>query len=167
MASFEEHINQAKNNLAFLSKVNETSQSQWDWQVTISFYSALHLINAHIAITAEHHYRSHEAVNNAISPFNQTSIVKLTEELYTSYMKLQNLSRRARYLCHEDPSNKAVNAHPIYDKHFAKSIYHLDKIISFVSAKYDIKFDKLPLSCIEFKNKKFSNFSIKAETILK
>jgi len=158
LASFDEHIKQAKNNLNFLYLVNKTTQSHWDWQVTISFYTAVHLINAHIANKANQHYRSHELVNNSINPFNQTSITRLSEELYVSYMKLQNLSRRARYLCHDDPKNHDNNAFLTYDKHFVKAVFNLDKILSFMASRYSIQFDRVSLQCVELKAKKFEFF---------
>ena len=160
MASFVEHINQAKSNLDFLDLVSNKVQSHWDWQVTVSFYTAVHLINAHIATKSNQHYRSHELVNNAINPFNQTSITKLPEELYTSYMKLQNLSRRARYLCHDDPRNHDKKGFLTYDKHFSKSITHLEKLLSFMATEYSISFNSISINCIELRGKKFTHFNI-------
>jgi hypothetical protein len=161
LASFDEHIKQAKSNLNFLNSVNNKIQSQWDWQVTISFYTAVHLINAHISKKSNQHYRSHELVNNSINPFNPTSITKLSEELYTSYMKLQNLSRRARYLCHDDPSNRDQKAFLTYDKHFSKAVTHLDNLLNFISQEYSISFDKASLECLELRNRTFMYFEIK------
>lgn len=161
LASFNEHIKQAKSNLNFLNSVNNKIQSHWDWQVTISFYTAVHLINAHIAEKSNQHYRSHELVNNSINPFNQTSITRLPEELYTSYMKLQNLSRRARYLCHDDPKNYDQKAFLTYDKHFSKAVVHLDKLLSFISSEYSITFDKIALECLELKQRSFTYFGTK------
>lgn len=135
-------------------------ESHWDWHVTVSFYAAVHLINAHIANKSDQHYRSHELVNNAINPFNPVSTTKFSEELYTSYMKLQNLSRRARYLCHDDPRNRDVRAFLTYDKHFSKSIIHLDRLISFISSEYSVNFTLINLKCIELRNKTLTNFKI-------
>jgi len=160
LASFEEHIKQAKSNLHFLEKVNNQINSNWDWQVTISFYVAVHFINAHIASKSDQHYRSHELVNGAINPYNQTSITKLSEELYTSYIKLQNLSRRARYLCHDNPKNRDSNAFLTYEKHFSKSITHLDKLIDFISDEYKTQINTVNLKSIELQNKSLSNFKM-------
>ncbi|MEP3387734.1 MAG: hypothetical protein ABJO02_06085 [Reichenbachiella sp.] len=160
MASFDEHINQAQSNLSFLDSINKSNDSFWDWHVTVSFYTAVHLINAHIAKKSNQHYRSHELVNNAINPFNSISTTKFSEELYTSYMKLQNLSRRARYLCHDDPKNRDIKAFLTYDKHFSKAIIHLDKIINYMVAEYSVNFTITNLSCIELKNKSLSNFKV-------
>jgi hypothetical protein len=160
LASFDEHIKQAKSNLNFLISVNDKIENNWDWQVTISFYAAVHLINAHISKKSDQHYRSHELVNNAINPYNQASINKLSEEDYTSYMKLQNLSRRARYLCHDKPEVRDDNAFFTYDKHFSKALNHLDKLLTFISSEYGIKFKSLPVKCLELKNKTFTYFEV-------
>jgi hypothetical protein len=160
LASFEEHIKQAKSNLGFLEKVNNQINSNWDWQVTISFYVAVHLINAHIAKKANQHYRSHELVNSAINPYKQTSITKLSEDLYTSYIKLQNLSRRARYLCHDNPRNKDSNAFLTYEKHFSKSITHLDNLINFISDEYKTTINPVNLNSIELQKKALSHFKV-------
>lgn len=47
-----------------------------------------------------------------------------------------------------------------YDKHFRKSIYHLDKILSFMSSNYSTKFKKRNISCIDLKGMTFDNFII-------
>ena len=161
MASYKDHINQANNNLRFLESINLKIGLFWDWQVTVCFYTAVHLINAHISNKSNQHYRSHELVNNAINPFNQTSITKLSEEEYTSYIKLQNLSRRARYLVHEDSSNKAQKAFLTYDKHFSKAIKHLDRLLIYISNEYKENFDKVSLNCIELKSTNLKNFKLK------
>ncbi len=107
------------------------------------------------------HFRSHELVNNSINPFNQTSITRLSEESYTSYLKLQNLSRRARYLCHDDPKNHDQKAFLTYDKHFAKAITHLDILMQNITTEYLHPFEKTPLECIELKGRPLKNFEIK------
>lgn len=140
--------------------INTRVASQWDWQVTVSFYTAVHLVNAHIATKVNQHYRSHELVNNAINPFNQVSATKFSEELYTSYMKLQNLSRRARYLCHDDPKNREEKAFLTYDKHFSKSVFHLEKLINFISTEYSVVFDPINIVCPELRNKGLKYFKI-------
>lgn len=161
MATFSEHVSQARNNLSFLNSVNDKIVANWDWQVTICFYTAVHLVNAHIAKKANQHYRSHELVNNALNPFSPLSTTKFTEELYTSYIKLQNLSRRARYLCHDDPRNRDSKGFLTYDKHFSKSIIHLNNLLEFMSNEYSINFTSIEIECVELKNRNLSYFSVK------
>ena len=46
MAFFDEHVAQAKSNLQFLETVNQAIRNYYDWQVTICFYTAVHLAEA-------------------------------------------------------------------------------------------------------------------------
>lgn len=157
MASFEEHIHQAQKNLSFLAVTNLNSRLSWDWQITICYYVCVHIVNAHIAKTADLHYRTHEAVKNVLNPHNQTSVCKIPEEVYLSYAKLEALSRRARYLCNDDKSNYSQNAQFTYDKHFAKAIRHLDKIMNYFSGLHGCVFDKQKISCPELSKKEAIN----------
>ncbi|MDW3212307.1 MAG: hypothetical protein R8N23_20725 [Reichenbachiella sp.] len=152
MADFPEHIKQAKNNLDFLSQVNDSGKKFWDWQVTISFYVAVHLVNAHIASKANMHYRSHNDVKNALNPERQVSLSKVDEETYKAFIKLQQLARRARYLCHDKAANQDEIAFFTYDKHFAKAIKNLDKIMSFIHKEYSEEFEPIQIDCIELVN---------------
>lgn len=148
MASFEEHIQQAKKNLSFLAATNLNSQSYWDWQVTVCFYVSVHLVNAHIAQVANLHYRTHEDTKNAINPYSQLSTCKVPEDIYLSYGKLENLSRRSRYMCSEtrDSSNEAKRTGA---KHLARAIRHLDKLIEYFKDLYSIEFIKCKIVCPE------------------
>lgn len=151
MASFEEHICQAKSNLLFLTEVNKKFSANWDWQVTISFYVAVHLINSHLATKADLHYKTHSDVKNSINPYNSTAVFSVPQDVYLSYVKLEGLSRRARYLCHDDTSNSGDNkrSHTTYDKHFAKAIKNLDRILKYFVNEYYVDFGKLEISCVE------------------
>ena len=51
MADFQAHITQAKKNLQVLSEISLQINNSWDWQVTCSYYTAVHLMNAHLAYT--------------------------------------------------------------------------------------------------------------------
>lgn len=157
MPSFSEHISQSKRNLKFLELINSTDNSYWDWQVTVSFYCSLHLINAHIAQKVNLHYRKHEEVNNIINPYTN-SPCPLPEDIYLSYMKLQGLSRRARYLIHEDKSNKSETNHFTYDKHLCKAIKHLDNLMKYFQKSYDVSFEKSKINCIQFKDNDITFF---------
>lgn len=159
MSTFNEHITQAKSNLVFLRLTNTQNNAFWDWQVTICFYTGLHLINAHIAKVANMHYRKHEEVNTAINPFASLSPCKLPENVFLAYMKLQGLSRRARYLIHEDKENKSTANHFTYDKHFSRAIKHLDTLLKYLNVSYKIDFETSKIVCIEFNGKDTEYFS--------
>lgn len=153
MASFNNHIDQAKRNISFLVEVNTAMNLYWDWQVTVSFYVNVHVINAHLAQAADLHYRTHEDVKNAINPHNNTSTVKIPLDIYLAYAKLEGLSRRSRYLCHDDPTIKDNAQFPTYDKHFAKAIKQLDKILSYFGEKYSVDFGSPSVGCLDLSSK--------------
>jgi hypothetical protein len=159
LAQFEDHINQAKSNLEFLHKVNQQISNHHDWQVTICFYVAVHLANAHISNNGVH-YRKHTDVNNALNPENLTSLCKLPQDEYVSYIALHNLSRRSRYLVNdnmkESDSEKVFFTH---EKHFARAIRHLDKLLSYFSTHYQMTFDTFAINCSSINyNEKLSFF---------
>lgn len=147
MAQFDDHIAQAKKNLNFLCKANSCISDSYDWQVTVCFYVAVHLVNAHLAKTGMH-YRTHTDVNNAINPFNQVSPTKLEEGDYISYIKLSQLSRRSRYLVKDsEKPERPEEAFFTYEKHLATAIRHLDKLTAFFTKKYGFEIPKVELQC--------------------
>lgn len=149
MATFEQHIAQAKKNLSFLGKINDSCNDFWDWQVTTCFYVAVHLANAHISNKAGMHFRTHSDVKYALNPTVQLSLSKFDENEFNAYVKLMNLSRRARYLCHDSPTNlDARIGHFTHDVHLNKAIKNLDKLLTYMENEYKISFDKSPIKCL-------------------
>jgi hypothetical protein len=88
MASFNEHVSQARKNLSVLEKVNQVIPDTWDWQITIGFYSALHLANAHIAKKINAHYRTHGKVGEALNPYIRLNPSAMEEDAYLAYLAL-------------------------------------------------------------------------------
>jgi hypothetical protein len=162
VAAFDDHIRQAKGNISILSEFNKKIDNGWDWQVTIAYYVAVHLMNAHLAKKANLHYKTHESVKNAL--FSITSVAKIPDDIYTAYVKLEGLSRRSRYLCHEDSSSQLHLPFLTYDKHLKKALKNLDKVISFINAEYNIQFNKADMDCIEIKDDQLSYFQYKRKT---
>lgn len=161
MASFDEHIGQSKSNLLFLAQINSECNSYWDWQVTTCFYIGVHLVNAHLAKKANLHYRTHEAAKNAINPYSVASPCKIPEEIYKSYIKLENLSRRSRYMCSDVEGAPNYSAFRTKPAHFARTIRHLDKVIEYFKNIYTIQFDKVKIVCPELsKTEPIQNFDI-------
>ncbi len=164
MGTFKEHIQQSQNNLQFLSKISTTIEDCWDWQVTVCFYSALHLINSHIVHKTSANYLSHSKVEQIINPFNQLSVAKLDENIYISYIKLFQLSRRSRYLLSENfkKEEKAElhTAAATYSKHLKKAIHHLEIIINFIRSEYNVSFPQVEIKCIDLKGLVFQNFKV-------
>lgn len=164
MGTFKEHIQQSQNNLYFLSKINTNINESWDWQVTVCFYTALHLINSHIVNKAGANYLSHSKVEEIINPYNNFSLAKLDEKIFTSYIKLFQLSRRSRYLLSENfkkgEKTEILPASLTYSKHFKKAVHHLDVIITFINKEYNEPFPKVDIKCIDLKGQEFNNFNV-------
>jgi hypothetical protein len=164
VGSFKEHIQQSQNNIKFLSKISTDLEDCWDWQVTVCFYSALHLINAHVVNKFDQNYLSHSKVEEVINPYNTLSLAKLDEEIYISYTKLLQLSRRSRYLLSENftkGERKNIQiACATYSKHLRKAIFHLNVIINFIKNHYKVIFDKVNIRCQDLEGQTFDNFVI-------
>lgn len=164
MAGFNEHITQAKNNLLFLEQTNANAKQFWDWQVTVCFYTALHLMNAHIVKKTKKNYISHSASLNVINPYKQMSLAKIPENVYIAYDSLMQLSRRSRYLLNQNfKKNETVDIQPVsltYDKHFRKAIIHLDTILNYINTTYNCTFENVKLKCVELNKLSFSNFTV-------
>jgi hypothetical protein len=157
LADFTSHVEQAKKNISFLATVNNQQIGFWDWQIAISFYSAVHLVNGYLAEKANLHHRSHEEVKNALNPHKGIPICALPEDIYLAYIKLECLSRRARYLCSEDMQDTSTKAHFTSSKHFARSVRLLDKIIDHFNTVYKLSITGTPIFC----DKLFSTDNLK------
>lgn len=150
MAKFDDHISQAKRNFTFLENANNTLIDCFDWQVTVCFYTALHLVNGHLA-TFGNQFRKHSAVKNAINPENHSLQSKLPEDEYVSYITLMSLSRRSRYMVN-DKDLGSETAFLIHEIHLAKALRHLDKLVIYFKTKYSLSFPTIEVKCAEIKN---------------
>ena len=146
MAEFSDHIQQSLKNLGFLQQINERINDCYDWQVTVSFYVALHIVNAHLS-HADLQYRKHVDVKNILNPHNKLSTLRLPDDEYVSYMSLQSLSRRSRYLVNEQKLNDNLPAFT-NEKHLIKAIKNLDTIIKFFSEKYKLDIPNIKIKCV-------------------
>lgn len=161
MAKFEHHIGQAKKNLKFLQSINTNSKENWDWQVTVAFYVAVHLINSHLIQKLGHSFYSHKDTLSHINFAKQLSPSRLEEQEYLAYRKLYNLSRRSRYLCKDsdNPSEgKSDEAYLTHSTHLDKAITHLDLIVEFIKKSYSQNFDVTLLDFLELQRKTLIHF---------
>lgn len=135
-----------------MESINSDVQDCLDWQVTVCFYTALHLINAHLANFGMK-YITHHAVNEAINPVNVVSPTKVTEDAYTAYKALSNLSRRSRYLVtiKGDKVDLTSPAAMTYDKHQAKAFRLLSEVIKFYSTTYNVDLGRISIKCPELR----------------
>jgi len=166
MAKFEDHILQSKKNLYFLQSINNHSRECWDWQVTVAFYAAVHLINAHLVKILGHSIYSHKDTLSYINSEKQLSPSKLNEQEYLAYRKLYNLSRRSRYLCKDADSAKKGEldiAYLTHSIHLDKAICHLDLLVSYVAKTYNQGFDQTHLDLLEIQKKALLNFNYKSK----
>lgn len=156
MPAFNDHIEQANENLGFLDYINQNCGNSFvDWRVTISFYTAVHIINAHLA-KIDLQYRTHVDVLKQINPKIQLNVAAVGEDIYLAYRKLMDLSRRSRYLVNEK-SPGSTTAAKTYDKHVDKAARHLEVMLKFAKDKLDedmlkasIKSDGLNASDFEY-----------------
>lgn len=102
-----------------------------------------------MAKKANLHYRTHEDVKHAINPYARVSLCSLPENIYLAYVKLEGLSRRARYLCSDDTTNKSNDEFLTYDKHFAKAVKNLDILLDYFKSEYKLSYPTLPIECLE------------------
>ena len=127
-------------------------QDCYDWQVTVCFYTAMHLVNAHLS---KHNlqYRKHKDVNHALNPDVALSVSKLPETEYDSYIVLQSLSRRSRYLVNEKDNQLASTVAAFtYDKHLGKGVKHLNLLIQYFCNLYNItSISPVKIKCAELK----------------
>jgi len=161
MANFADHISQSRKNLSFLQEINSLSVHYRDWDVTVCYYVAVHLVNSHIASVSNLHYRKHEEVANALNPYHILSLTKVPETVYLAYTQLQNLSRRSRYLISENMSNRSIDANITYDKHFKRALVYLETLLTFVESTYSQKFEKINIHCNEARTIPFNHFLVK------
>lgn len=154
MANFNDHLNQATKNFSVLAQVNGLIPDSWDWQVTISYYTAVHLANAHIAITINQHYRTHAKVGEALNPYIPLNPSCFDEQVYNSYQLLTGLSRRSRYLCSDDPTADSATQERLNftsEKHFAKAVRHLNIVIEYFCKTHKISFSEIKINCDRIK----------------
>ncbi len=91
------------------------------------------------------------------------SACKIPDDTYLAYVKLENLSRRSRYLCNDAASTGTDNSHAFftYDKHLKKALIQLQIIMSFFSKKHGDNFEVIEVNCVEIKDLKLDNFVYK------
>ena len=132
-AIVDQHFEQAAANIFFLETINNNTKRAFDWEVTVCFYIAVHLVNAHLA-----HYgiiqTSHKRVGEVLDPKGIFSC-KLDTICFGSYLALTELSRRSRYkrLPGLNDSGNLLNTR---ENHFKKAIAELEILIAHFNMVY-------------------------------
>ncbi len=148
MPQFNDHIKQSCRNLRFLELINKSDSSYFDWQVTVCFYAAVHLVNAHLSLYGMQ-YRKHVDVKDAINFKNNNAVSKGTafpEREYLAFTKLQSLSRRSRYLVNEKEMNTDT-ASLTYPIHLQRAIVQLNLLVTYLARLHKFKIDKIHFNC--------------------
>lgn len=165
MPSFGAHLSQAKSNLAFLEHVNLTVPEQWDWQVTICFYTAVHLANAYLSDKEHQHYQTHGKRDLALNPFNGAAKHAWPEDEYLAYEDLSGLSRRSRYLCSDGDDRGDYNvkkrAFLTESKHLLDALINLDLIMTHFENVYNIDLPVLSITCDGLETTQLAHFQLR------
>ena len=133
MPQTTDHLQQVAANLKVLEHLNHTLPVAYDWQVTLCFYTAVHLVNAHLA-QSNLQQRSHYDTLQLINPHKSSVPVqfRLSEDAFDACRVLQSLSRRARYLVNEKDGQLSTDtAAWTHAKHTAKAFRHLDTLLDY------------------------------------
>jgi hypothetical protein len=97
MPQQDDHIRQARHNAQFLSTFDLNATPYPDWAITVAFYTAVHLVEAHFARN-NIHYTDHKRRNREVS--------RSLRQIGRNYITLYNQSRTARYNCqHVTPAD--------------------------------------------------------------
>jgi hypothetical protein len=126
MPDFNQHFDQALENIGFVQKVSENHTNELRWKITAAYYTAYHLIQAFLAQKANLHPDTHTKLKGFIAPQSIFTTTRLPAAIYTSFIELEILSRKARYDSHIS----------ITENHFSKTIEHLDAVIDFFKKQY-------------------------------
>lgn len=95
VAQFEDHVHRAKKNLEVLGVLNRYSHVDYSWQVTLCFYTAVHLINSHLSYVAGETFNTHVSTLNRIDPGSPLNIHAVSHTAYKAYLRLHNRSCEA------------------------------------------------------------------------
>ncbi|MFT5915080.1 MAG: hypothetical protein ACJAWV_004383 [Flammeovirgaceae bacterium] len=116
------------------------------------------MANAHLARKANLHYRTHADVDNALNFAQTMSICRFSERNYLAYRKLQNLSRRSRYLVNDNLNDGSSEVKFTHSIHLSKALSHLNTLMKFIEEEYAITFDITEIKCLELNNKDLKFF---------
>ncbi|PTS92668.1 hypothetical protein DBR11_26495 [Pedobacter sp. HMWF019] len=94
------HLNQALHNENFVAECcNNYPDNYFDWKVTATFYTALHLLRAFCEKREVDPGNTHYDIANSFDPrrCNNRPITQVPNFLWRSYSQIQKYSEQARY----------------------------------------------------------------------
>ena len=91
MPSRDEHLVKAEGNEQFAASLTHENQTKIDWALVVMFYSAVHYIEAYLAVQFGIHVRSHNTRDNSVARDSNLRTI------YSSYQHLKYYGYNARY----------------------------------------------------------------------
>ncbi|KIO75563.1 hypothetical protein TH53_19685 [Pedobacter lusitanus] len=93
------HVNQALHNENFINEcIKNHPDSFFDWKVTASFYTALHLFRAFCELRGVDPGRTHQDIANNFDPKRTSKpLTSIAPFVWKNYIRLQRYSENARY----------------------------------------------------------------------
>lgn len=128
MPSDAKHLDQANHNEDLLSHLSDVSKQSIfsDWYVTVAFYTALHYVEAIIfkkrsfainktmSVKGKHSSDYKAAINTTSEHHVRSILLYNNQDVFANisapYGDLYELSRTARYDCHDTPNNDYIDA---------------------------------------------------------
>ena len=117
MATPANHLDQWRHNRRLVAQIPRAFP---DWIVTVTFYAALHIVDALLASDTVRGITSHDARNRVLQTTNRYNFIWLR------YGQLYMLSRTVRYLA--EPT-KWVSVEDIQSKVFPRYLYPIEQSV--------------------------------------
>lgn len=131
MANLLNHLNQAKHNEIFAKQLDaDTRLIHWDWLITVSFYAAVHYLEALFFVHSDIVHTELACVTGDLHAFRAAKVRQLLgRDCWKSYRRLLDASYNVRYLglADREPDKLAVD---YYSSDEARRMYrvHLSKV---------------------------------------
>jgi hypothetical protein len=96
----QDHLHQARHNQNFISDCTVTyPDAYFDWKVTATFYTALHLLRAFCVKRKVNPGRTHHDIANSLNPkrANGKQLTQFPQHVWDWYSSIQIYSEQARY----------------------------------------------------------------------
>lgn len=141
MADLVDHYGQAQHNEEFAESLNaQPDLAYWDWLITVSFYAAVHYVEAYFSTVSSLGHSEQACGKLSPHTFRARAVKEHLRACWRSYRKLQDASWNVRYLAlaNQGQSGLAVS---YYSRRDASRMYdvHLDTIRETVNKKLNPK----------------------------
>jgi hypothetical protein len=139
MANLVDHMNQAEHNQELAEQLDQDQSLQhWDWLITISFYAAVHYVEAFLEGVPSIGHTETACKKNNLHAFRKKAVLKhLGRDCFRSYRDLLEASYAVRYLGRAIKHRKPGIATTYYTRQDASEMLNKDlkKIREAVEAK--------------------------------